>query len=127
MSAGAGALAQLQVLAPLLAPLGSALNVTAGESDTDEEYLCALGVPCAALWPYDPRATPFANNPCLPYSAALSPPTAILAVTPGYMLYHHTDADTVDKLDPTQLQAVAATNAIWALSVANLPGLLPRD
>lgn len=32
-----------------------------------------------------------------------------------------------DKMDPTQLQQVAATNAIWALSVANLPGLLPRD
>ena len=127
VSAGAGALAQLQALAPLLAPLGSGLNITAGESDTDEEYLCALGVPCAALWPYDPRTTPYANNPCLPFAAALTPPTAILAVTPGYMLYHHTEADTVDKLDPAQLQSVAATNAIWALSVANLPGLLPRS
>jgi carboxypeptidase Q len=42
------------------------------------------------------------------------------------MWLHHTTADTVDKMDPTQLQTVAATNAIWALSVANLPELLPR-
>jgi hypothetical protein len=34
VAASAGALAQLQALAPLLAPLGSALNVTAGGSDT---------------------------------------------------------------------------------------------
>ena len=39
---------------------------------------------------------------------------------------HHTEADTVDKMDPHQLQVAAATNAIWALSVANLPDLLPR-
>jgi carboxypeptidase Q len=48
------------------------------------------------------------------------------SVSDGYMLYHHTEADTIDKLDPAQMQTVAATNAIWALSVANLPGLLPR-
>ena len=45
----------------------------------------------------------------------------------GYMFFHHTTADTVDKMDPQQKQTVAAANAIWALSIANLPTLLPRD
>ena len=40
--------------------------------------------------------------------------------------YHHTESDTVDKLDPAQLQVVAAANAVWAASIANLPFLLPR-
>ena len=83
-------------------------------------------MPCAALWPYDPRVGPAANNPCLPFSAALVPPSMPLSVASGYMLYHHTDADTVDKLDAGQLQVVAAANAVWAASVANLPALLPR-
>lgn len=34
VSAGPNALAQLQALAPLLAPLGSGMNITAGGSDT---------------------------------------------------------------------------------------------
>jgi hypothetical protein len=32
----------------------------------------------------------------------------------------------VDKLDPAQLQVVAAANAVWAAYIANLPFLLPR-
>jgi carboxypeptidase Q len=122
----ASALAQLQALAPLLAPIGSGLGVELGGDDTDEAVLCNAGVPCAALWPYDPRVSNATNNPCLPFSANLSPPTMPFHVSDGYMLYHHTEADTVDKLDPAQLQVVAASNAIWAASVANLPGLLPR-
>ena len=43
------------------------------------------------------------------------------------MFFHHTQGDTVDKIDPLQIQTIATANAIWALSVANLPTLLPRD
>jgi carboxypeptidase Q len=123
---GPSALLQLQTLAPLLAGVG-ATNVTVGGDDTDEAVLCAQGVPCGALWPYDPRVGPAANNPCLQFSAALVPPTMPFHVSDGYMWYHHTESDTVDKMDPGQLQTIAAANAIWALSVANLPTLLPRD
>ena len=125
-SGGAAGLAQLQALSPLLADLG-ATNVTAGGTDTDEAVLCAAGVPCAALWPYDPRVGTAANNPCAPFASALTPPQMPFSVSDGYMFLHHTAADTVDKLDPAQLQTVAAANAVWALSVANLPTLLPRD
>lgn len=121
------ALAQLQALAPLLKPIGAAEGVEMGGDDTDEAILCDAGVPCAALWPYDPRAGSAANNPCLPFSAAPVAPTMPFSVSDGYMLYHHTEADTVDKMDPAQLQVVAAANAIWAASIANLPTLMPRN
>ena len=82
---GPAGLAQLQALSPLLAPL-NASNVAVGGSDTDEAVLCAAGVPCAALWPYDPRVSAAANNPCAPYSTALVPPsTASFSVSDGYM------------------------------------------
>jgi carboxypeptidase Q len=130
VTANTNAIAQLQALAPLFAPLGSAVNITAGGDDTDEAVLCSKGVPCAALWPYDPRTTipgqPAAgNNPCAPFAGA-GAPAMPFSVSDGYMWLHHTEADTVDKLDPRQLDVVAATNAIWALSVANLPSMLPR-
>jgi len=124
---GASGLAQLQALAPLLEATG-ATNVTAGGDDTDEAVLCAAGVPCAAIWPYDPRAAQADNNPCKDFAAQPAlPPHMPFSVSDGYMFLHHTSSDTVDKLDPLQLQTVAAVNAIWAVSVANLPFMLPRD
>jgi len=126
VTAPPAALAQLRALAPLLAPIGAAEGVELGGDDTDEAVLCAAGVPCAALWPYDPRAGPAANNPCLPFAPVPVAPKMPFSVSDGYMLYHHTEADTVDKLDPYQLQVVAASNAIWAASIANLPTLMPR-
>ena len=94
VTAPPAALAQLQALAPLLAPIGAGLGIQAGGDDTDEAVLCAAGVPCAALWPYDPRAGPALNNPCLPFSSTPVPPTMPFSVSDGYMLYHHTEADT---------------------------------
>ncbi len=70
---GPAGLAQLQALAPLLDGI-NASNSAVGGSDTDEAVLCAAGVPCAALWPYDPRVSSASNNPCAPYSTALVAP-----------------------------------------------------
>ena len=58
-------------------------------------------------------------HPPLPLHAAARPPRS--------MWYHHTEGDTVDKMDAGQMETIAAANAIWALSIANLPTLLPRD
>jgi carboxypeptidase Q len=44
----------------------------------------------------------------------------------GVCRYHHTDADTIDKISPEQLQHSAATLGVWIYSIANLPELLPR-
>jgi carboxypeptidase Q len=43
-----------------------------------------------------------------------------------YFWYHHTDADTVDKLDPDEVALCVATMAVFAYVVADMPERLPR-
>lgn len=43
-----------------------------------------------------------------------------------YFWYHHSDADTVDKLDPHEVALCVATMAVMAYVVAELPEPLPR-
>jgi len=48
-------------------------------------------------------------------------------VTDGdYFWYHHTDADTVDKVDPQDLARSVAMLAVMAYVVADMPARLPR-
>ncbi len=43
-----------------------------------------------------------------------------------YFWYHHTDADTIDKLDPREIAECVAAMAVMAYVVADLPEPLPR-
>jgi carboxypeptidase Q len=43
-----------------------------------------------------------------------------------YFWYHHSEADTVDKLDPADVAKCVAAMAVMAYVVADLPGQLPR-
>jgi carboxypeptidase Q len=43
-----------------------------------------------------------------------------------YFWYHHTDADTLDKLDPAELSRCVAAMAVMAYVVADMPEPLPR-
>ncbi len=43
-----------------------------------------------------------------------------------YFWYHHSEADTIDKLDPHEVNLAVATLAIMAYVIADLPELLPR-
>ena len=43
-----------------------------------------------------------------------------------YFWYHHTDADTIDKLDPLEMAYCVATMAVMAYVVADMPERLPR-
>ncbi|HUD45785.1 MAG TPA: M28 family metallopeptidase [Candidatus Baltobacteraceae bacterium] len=43
-----------------------------------------------------------------------------------YFWYHHTEADTLDKLDPGQLAACATAMAVMAWEAANAPVPIPR-
>ncbi len=45
---------------------------------------------------------------------------------PKYFWYHHSDADTVDKLDPDEVALCVATMAVMAYVVADMPVRLPR-
>eukprot|EP00899_Mesostigma_viride_P004825 jgi/Mesvir1/14343/Mv09751-RA.1 len=109
-------------------------NISVGEPGEDITFLSDLGVPSGNVLVEDPRmAADAGNNPC----AAFVPkhPHKVHLATDGtkgapggdgYFWYHHTGADTVDKVDPRQLQHAAAVFAVWAAAVADLPELLPR-
>ena len=43
-----------------------------------------------------------------------------------YFWFHHTEADTVDKLDPAEMQRCVAVMAVLAFVTADLPERLPR-
>ncbi|MEO7987050.1 MAG: M28 family metallopeptidase [Gemmatimonadales bacterium] len=44
-----------------------------------------------------------------------------------YFWYHHSDGDTLDKLDPAELARCVAAMAVMAYVVADLPASLPRS
>jgi carboxypeptidase Q len=44
-----------------------------------------------------------------------------------YFWFHHSEADTVDKLDPHHVNLSAAAMAIMAYIIADLPEPLPRQ
>jgi carboxypeptidase Q len=124
-------IAQLTTLGQaLLGSIGSG-NVTAGGDGTDIEPSCATGVVCAGFEVLDPRLTGDTNNPCMADSmGAWTQPTFSVSNIPydsQYFWVHHSQADTMERMDPRQLNHVAAASAIWAYSIAQLPELLPRD
>jgi carboxypeptidase Q len=43
-----------------------------------------------------------------------------------YFWYHHTNADTVDKLDPREVAMNVAAMAVMAYVIADMPERLPR-
>jgi Zn-dependent M28 family amino/carboxypeptidase len=43
-----------------------------------------------------------------------------------YFIYHHTAADTLDKIDPSQLKESSAVTAVLTYALASLSGPLPR-
>ena len=121
-----------------------ASTALAGGGGTDISPMCRTGVPCAGVEVLDPRLVARANNPCQDAQEVLQQLMLVdgwrRVATPqvekrvgvvhqlnsGYFWYHHTAADTMDKLDETQLRRTAASMAIWAYGVASLPTLLPR-
>ncbi|KAJ7526660.1 hypothetical protein O6H91_16G017500 [Diphasiastrum complanatum] len=107
----------------LLSTIGAG-NVTGSGVGTDIAYVCDQGVPCGNLLVLDPRIGNLSNNPCNGFSHPPYPEADPLKS--AYFWYHHTEADTVDKLSPQQLQHCAAALGVWTYSIANLNSLLPR-
>jgi len=54
------------------------------------------------------------------------PTMALLDEAPKYFWYHHSDADTMDKLNPAELSSCSAAMAVMAWQVADAPRPLPR-
>jgi carboxypeptidase Q len=94
---GEGGLAIMQRIASLLSKVGVD-SARAGGPEADISPLYALGVPVATI-DTDPSR---------------------------YFWYHHSEADTIDKLDPVDLARCVAIFAVIANTVANMDGTLPR-
>lgn len=93
------ALPKLQPVMDALAPIGATmLEASLSEVGTDIALLQGRGVP------------------------AFAP----LADTRNYFDYHHTAADTLDKVDPVNLQSQVATMAALAFFLADRPDCLPH-
>ncbi len=54
------------------------------------------------------------------------PAVALNTDASRYFWYHHTEADTVEKLDPVDLARCVAVMAVVANTVANMDGRIPR-
>jgi carboxypeptidase Q len=91
------AMAIVRQIGGLLRRIG-ADTVTNGGGGTDIGPITALGVPAMGLETDGPR----------------------------YFWYHHTNADTPDKLDPREMAQCVAAMAVMAYVVADLPEKLPR-
>jgi carboxypeptidase Q len=61
-----------------------------------------------------------------PLQAAGVPGFAPMVDARHYFDYHHTAADTLDKVDPVNLQSQVATMGVLAYYLADLPACLPR-
>ncbi|MEO8636870.1 MAG: M20/M25/M40 family metallo-hydrolase [Gemmatimonadales bacterium] len=91
------AYAIIRQVASLLAPL-EADSISRGGGEADIGPLMEKGVPGMGLRVHDER----------------------------YFWYHHTQGDTLDKLDPEELARCVAVMAVVAYVVADMPGALPR-
>lgn len=92
-------LPMLASVSELLQSQGAGLLKRTEGTETDISPIAAQGVPAFGIW-QDTRT---------------------------YFDYHHTAADTLDKIVPRELQENAAAMAVLAYALANLPQPLPRD
>jgi carboxypeptidase Q len=98
MAAPAANVSLLRPAAQVLQSIGATILQTAEDTETDIGPLLALGVPCFG---------PIQDERF-------------------YFNYHHTAADTLDKVVPRELQENAAVVAVLAYSLADLPKDLER-
>ena len=54
------------------------------------------------------------------------PSFGVMQESRTYFNYHHTPADTLDKIVPQELRENAAAAAVLGYALANMPDLLPR-
>lgn len=97
VTAGEGGMTITADIARLLAPIG-ADSATANGGGADTGPIGALGVP------------------------TMSP----IVDGTRYFWYHHSSADTIDKLDPGEMAECVALMAVYAYVVADMPGTYPR-
>jgi carboxypeptidase Q len=98
VKANAAVLPMITSVSDVLRSSGASLTRLVEDSEADISPLSEAGVPAFGLW-QDTRT---------------------------YFNYHHTAADTFDKVNPRELAENAAAMAVLAYALANLPKPLPR-
>jgi carboxypeptidase Q len=89
----------LHTITRVLAPTGATLLVNTGSAEADVDPMSDAGVPVFGLM-QDQRT---------------------------YFNYHHTAADTLDKIDPHELAENSAAMAVLAYAIADMPQPIPRS
>jgi carboxypeptidase Q len=103
--------------------LGVAAAITKESSATLQPVLNALApIGASVLQRFDYEL----GSDIAPLQEAGVPGFAPLVDLRSYFDYHHTAADTLDKVDPESLQTHVATMAVLAYFLADLPEPLPR-
>jgi carboxypeptidase Q len=97
-SGSAAAMAMVREVGSLLKPIG-ADSIATGGGGADIGPITTLGVPGMSLEVDETR----------------------------YFWYHHTEADTPDKLDPKEVAQCVAAMAVMAYVIADMPARLPRS
>jgi carboxypeptidase Q len=104
-------------------PLGYYLKVSAAAQSRLETLVDVLRpVGATVLRPTDRSP----GSDIEPLVAAGVPGIGIVQDGRKYFDYHHTAADTLDKVDPHELQENAAAMAVMGFAVADMPDPLPR-
>jgi hypothetical protein len=85
-----------------------------------QETLRPIGTNVIKLTPYSPGAD------IGPMAKAGVPAFGVMQAGRTYFFYHHTAADTLDKINPKELQENAAAMAVLGYALANMPEPLPR-
>jgi Zn-dependent M28 family amino/carboxypeptidase len=62
-----------------------------------------------------------------PMGSAGVPAFGLMQDERAYFNYHHTAADTLDKIDPRELAENAAAMAVLGYAIADMPQPLPRS
>ena len=104
-------------------PLGFDATISAAAMDELEPVAAVLqpiGANILQTVPSSPEAD------VAPMSQEGVPVLGLLQDTRAYFHYHHTAADTLDKIDPKQLKECAAAIAVMGYAIAEMRDALPR-
>jgi Zn-dependent M28 family amino/carboxypeptidase len=86
-----------------------------------------LAAPLGSWLPAEVRASPWGGADLIPLQAAGVPIVDVDQDMSGYFDWHHTAADTVDKIDPIDLSLTVAAVATLTHAIADSPEYLPAS
>jgi hypothetical protein len=105
-------------------PLGFATKMSKGAATALKPVQTVLNSIGATV--FEETARPPGTTDILPMSEEGVPIIGILQDARNYYNYHHTAADTLDKVVPSELRENAAAMAVMAFTLANMKNPLPR-